>query len=39
MLAIQSVRSPNNHSTRTAATCTEEFARAHGALVFNRSRP
>jgi hypothetical protein len=24
---------------RTGATCTEEFARAHGALVFNRSRP
>ena len=24
---------------RTGAVCTEEFARAHGALVFNRSRP
>ena len=24
---------------RTGATCTEEFARANGALVFNRSRP
>ena len=24
---------------RTGAICTEEFARAHGALVFNRSRP
>jgi hypothetical protein len=24
---------------RTGAACTEEFARAHGALVFNRSRP
>jgi len=39
MLAIQSVRSPNNHGTRTGATCTEEFARALGVLVFNRSRP
>lgn len=24
---------------RTGPICTEEFARAHGALVFNRSRP
>jgi hypothetical protein len=24
---------------RTGAVCTEEFARAHGAVVFNRSRP
>jgi hypothetical protein len=24
---------------RTGAICTEEFARAHGALIFNRSRP
>ncbi|MBV9835272.1 MAG: hypothetical protein JO055_12740 [Alphaproteobacteria bacterium] len=24
---------------RTGAICTEEFARAHGALVFNHSRP
>jgi hypothetical protein len=24
---------------RTGAICTEEFARAHGALVFNRSKP
>lgn len=24
---------------RTGAICTEEFARARGALVFNRSRP
>jgi hypothetical protein len=24
---------------RTGAVCTEEFARAHGALLFNRSTP
>lgn len=24
---------------RTGTTCTEEFARAHGAVIFNRSRP
>jgi hypothetical protein len=24
---------------RTGTICTEEFARTHGALVFNRSRP
>lgn len=24
---------------RTGAICTEEFARAHGAVIFNRSRP
>src|SRR5262249_33548919 len=24
---------------RTGAVCTEEFARAHGAQLFNRSRP
>jgi hypothetical protein len=24
---------------RTGAICTEEFARAHGAVMFNRSRP
>jgi hypothetical protein len=23
----------------TGAICTEEFARAHGALLFNRSAP
>ena len=24
---------------RTGAVCTEDFARAHGALLFNRSQP
>ena len=24
---------------RTGAICTEDFARAHGAILFNRSRP
>ena len=24
---------------RTGAVCTEEFARAHGAILFNRSPP
>ena len=24
---------------RTGSVCTEEFARSHGALLFNRSRP
>jgi hypothetical protein len=24
---------------RTGAICTEDFARAHGALLFNRSQP
>jgi hypothetical protein len=24
---------------RTGTVCTEDFARAHGALLFNRSQP
>ena len=29
---------PSLHG-RTGAICTEEFARQHGAVIFNRSRP